>query len=537
MPSPTQFGNVWYLRVRVPSDLRQAANGRVVSLPVDGAPRRATIRDFVKVSLRTSDRQVAKARFSEAHAALQGFWQTLRSGPKPLSHKQIMALAGTLRQGFIDAFDENPGAPEIWKNVLKVNRAAREGRLEPLRIVLDKDKEKQRALDMDRRCGELVDGVLAGQGIVTTPESRSQLIERCILSLSEAARVNLAKAKGDYSEDEGAGKYPEFISPRDRTPVAVSAPSLTFEGVIDKEVKRRASGMTALPLRRATEKKYRTAASEFVAFRGDDAVGTVTAKEADAWLQSMLDAEQLSNNTISQRLQNLRTVVEWARRRSLGDLFPAGNPLSIVEPPSYQTVPSAERAFTLAEARKVLEAARLETSPDMRWLPWLCAYSGARINEVAQLTAADFFQVDDQWFYRLTTMGGKTLKTAGSERRVPVHPDLEREGLIVFVTGLKGNPAKRIFSARAQGNVAEWIRGKLGITRKELAPNHGWRHLFEDVCVVGGVLDAARNYITGRVTGESGEGYGRSEALLPGLMREMKKVPSYLRAPVNKAGE
>ncbi len=98
------------------------------------------------------------------------------------------------------------------------------------------------------------------------------------------------------------------------------------------------------------------------------------------------------------------------------------------------------------------------------------------------------------------------------------------------MTGLKGNPAKRIVSARAQDNVAEWIRGKLGITRKELAPKHGPRNMFEDVCVVGGVLDAARNYITGRVTGETGEGYGRSEAFLPGLMREMKKVPSYLNA-------
>ena len=99
--------------------------------------------------------------------------------------------------------------------------------------------------------------------------------------------------------------------------------------MIDQEVKRRASGMTAVPLREVTAKKYRIAVEEFTAFRGDDTVSPVTARQADAWLQSMFDVEKLSNNTINQRLENVRTVIGWAKKRSLGELFPAGNPLAI----------------------------------------------------------------------------------------------------------------------------------------------------------------------------------------------------------------
>jgi hypothetical protein len=43
-----------------------------------------------------------------------------------------------------------------------------------------------------------------------------------------------------------------------------------------------------------------------------------------------------------------------------------------------------------------------------------------------------------------------------------------------------------------------------------------------------GVSDSAKDYITGRATGKSGAMYGKSEASLPGLVREMRKITSYL---------
>ncbi len=138
--------------------------------------------------------------------------------------------------------------------------------------------------------------------------------------------------------------------------------------------------------------------------------------------------------------------------------LPDRNPVEIVQLPKAKTVNSADRTYTLEEARQVLTAARKESAPELRWLPWLCAYSGARINEVAQLTPSDVFQVGEDWFFRLTTAGGKSLKTISSARRVPIHPAIIAEGFVEFVRSHK-NQAARMFPARSQPNLSEWIRG------------------------------------------------------------------------------
>lgn len=520
MPSPLLIGNTYYLRVRIPSDLIQAANGRVINIPVGDSVRRVTIKAFVKVSLDTREAREAKQRFAVAYSAIQTFLSALKEGPKPLTQKQSLAIAGEIRAAFIEAFDDDPGEPEVWASVESMNKAALSGQLNPLTI----PTLGQQATDLERRFGQLADVVLAKKGVVVDSKYRPRLLQQVAEGLNDMARVNKAKAEGDYSDSGSTNRYPVFeASPS--TPAANPSDALTFESVIDKEATRRSLGKDAVPLRGQTEKKFRTAADEFAKFRKSEDITTVTAEEADAWVIDMLAKGELTNNTIKQRLQNVKTVVEWARKQSLGKrMFPTGNPLELVQPPNYQTVASNERTYTLLEAKQVLTAARKEKRPELRWLPWMCAYSGARINEVAQLTKADFFKIGDDWFYRLTTAGGKTLKTRSSERRVPVHPALVDEGLIDFINGTGGKDTTRLFPARSQPNISEWLRGDLKITRENLAPNHGWRHLFEDLCIVAGMLDAARNYITGRATGKSGEGYGKSDVMLPGLASEMRKV-------------
>lgn len=240
----------------------------------------------------------------------------------------------------------------------------------------------------------------------------------------------------------------------------------------------------------------------------------------------MLKKGRLSNNTIAQRIQNLTTLVECGRVQAHGKFFPEGNPVDLVERPEAAAVPSSEHTFRLEEARAVLLATRTKSlSDETRWLPWLCAYSWARISEPTQLRAEDIFEVGGRWFMRLTTMGGRSLKTQHSERRVPTHDDELSEGFLNFVedkeAASKGNPSCRLFAASGQSKMGDWVRRTLKITRAELQPNHGWRLLFEDMALSAGMQDSARNYITGRTRGRSDEGYGNSEAMLPGLAVQM----------------
>ena len=72
------------------------------------------------------------------------------------------------------------------------------------------------------------------------------------------------------------------------------------------------------------------------------------------------------------------------------------------------------------------------------WLPLICLFMGMRPNEVCQLHAADLKRTPSgTWYFDLVpstdVAGVKTLKTATSRRRIPIHPELERIGLIAFV--------------------------------------------------------------------------------------------------------
>lgn len=302
----------------------------------------------------------------------------------------------------------------------------------------------------------------------------------------------------------------------------------TFNDIIDGEVNRRARGKNAKPLPDRTVKKYRDAAAEFARFRGSDNAATVTAAEGKAWIEAMQDAGHISNRTVKQKFQNVRTVLNWGRQNNPEHFLPAGNPLAGIKTPDYSTVPSYLRAYTMDEARTVLAAARKETKPMFRWIPWLCAYSGMRVSEAANLRKEDFFKVGDRWFWKVTTVGNRSLKTVSSERRIPVHKALTDEGLIEFV---EHAPAGRLFRGETkeeisvQPRVSSWVRELIPMEKHpELSPNHGWRHLFEDLCRRDRVQEEARNYMTGRTDGRSQELYGRSEVMLPGLADAMDQI-------------
>jgi integrase len=78
------------------------------------------------------------------------------------------------------------------------------------------------------------------------------------------------------------------------------------------------------------------------------------------------------------------------------------------------------------------------------------------------------------------------LKTAGSERKVPLHPLVLDLGFLDFVKARRAgplffDPSRRRAAAKIVGkNVTRWVHG-LGINvglRVRKAPNHAWRHFF-----------------------------------------------------------
>ena len=82
MPRPTKHTTTgaYYLRIRTPSDLREKAKGRTLTLSIGSQKAKVRIGDAVKVSLQTKDWSEAKERFLITEADLQKIWEVSRYG-------------------------------------------------------------------------------------------------------------------------------------------------------------------------------------------------------------------------------------------------------------------------------------------------------------------------------------------------------------------------------------------------------------------------------------------------------------------------
>lgn len=66
----------------------------------------------------------------------------------------------------------------------------------------------------------------------------------------------------------------------------------------------------------------------------------------------------------------------------------------------------------------------------------VCAYTGARVNEITQLRGEDVSEVNGIWTVHITPEAG-SVKT-GEARSVPLHPHLIELGLVEVLSGTKG---------------------------------------------------------------------------------------------------
>jgi hypothetical protein len=99
MPRPMKRpGSTYHQLVqRIPADVAEKARGLTLAIPIGETVARIAItptRVDIRTSLRTRDPQEAKARQAVAVAYLEGVWRSVREGPRKLTHKETIALAG-----------------------------------------------------------------------------------------------------------------------------------------------------------------------------------------------------------------------------------------------------------------------------------------------------------------------------------------------------------------------------------------------------------------------------------------------------------
>lgn len=520
MPGPWKHPTtaMLYLKQRVPADLRNVAKGMILHIPVDGTLWAVRVGDQVKVSLRTKDVATAKLRHREADDAVQGHWMRLRRDVVDLSHKQILALAGEAARAIVRAFEDEPGSPQIWKEILRLQVSA--------------GAAADYEASLERWLGSTVDGLLSAERLMISPASRSALLQRSHVSLAEAAIDLLRKAEGDYSATETLARYPEWTAPT--VAAKANGERQTISGLFDlwKFDRARNGGSES------SARRWQGPIRSFIAFLGHDDAQAVTPQDIIRWRNAIGEAGEVAPSTFNKvHLAAVKAIFS----HGVNNLILASNPVLGIKsraPKAQQTRPLG---FTQEEAEKILTAANgALTAPGgtglvlrqaLRWVPWLCAYSGARVGEMAQLRKEDVLTIDGIACLRITPEAG-TVKT-GSFRDVPIHSHLIDMGFLDFVEGHPNGPlfyaAGRSASARpwttTMGRLSDWVRKTAGVTDTRVAPSHGWRHRFTAIADEVDIDPKFSRAIGGWSAGSQGDKYGHRSAKT--LKREIEKLPRY----------
>lgn len=105
------------------------------------------------------------------------------------------------------------------------------------------------------------------------------------------------------------------------------------------------------------------------------------------------------------------------------------NPFKNLSVKSHKRIDAERAAYSDADIAIIFDSIRDFTGAKY-WLPRIAAYSGMRMEEIAQLTAKDIQQIDNVWCFIVGANG--RVKTASSIRNVPIHHWLLSNGFLEY---------------------------------------------------------------------------------------------------------
>jgi len=313
-------------------------------------------------------------------------------------------------------------------------------------------------------------------------------------------------------------------------------------------------------LAKDTIAEFRSCLSDFIEHFGDVEIKHIGRNEVRNYRNLLLRQPKSKQRSIRQmspterasyaERENLETVSKATVRRKLrllSPMFSFAVESSHIEqnPFSQQTTKlrnngglEQKKTFTNEDLSRLFSHEIFTTNPPeillkrfgeaIYWLPVLLYYTGARREEICQLYSQDVRCVDGTWSLDITDrMPDQRLKTEGSRRTIPIHPDLLQLGFVDYCRQQDGLlfPALRSKSDDFGNNIGKWY-GKfirsLDIEIKQ--PIHGFRHTFKTLCRSAGIADSIHDAITGHAPTNVGGTYG--EFRLELLEKNIAKLPT-----------
>ena len=282
-----------------------------------------------------------------------------------------------------------------------------------------------------------------------------------------------------------------------------------------------------------TVTRWRGRVANLVEHLGHDDASRVTRADLNGWTASLIAKGLAKKTVVDGYLPAARVAFAVAH----DDGAISTNPASGLKVRAPKAAKLRDRDLTDEEALTILRAT-LAPPPEKlaerhalarRWVPWLCAYTGARVGEMTQLRAMDIRREAGVWVVHITPEAG-SVKT-NEARSVPLHPHLIEQGILALAkegdssplfyekgVGNQVNPASKIRAA----DLAKWVHS-LGIEAPQ--PNHGWRHRWKTVARSASISDYVADRIQGHAPTNAGGKYGKVP--LSVLRDAVKRLPQY----------
>jgi integrase len=286
---------------------------------------------------------------------------------------------------------------------------------------------------------------------------------------------------------------------------------------------------------------------------GHKSADTLTKADFIAYRDQRLAAGK-APKTVGKDLSFLKAVMQQACD---ADKIPS-NPAAGIKIPQAKGGTRLKRMLTTGDLTILLgspiysEGKRLQGGGGeaAAWLPLLALYTGARLEELCQLTVDDVQQEEGIPFLHITLILDDdeapltSLKTDSSLRRVPLHQKHLDAGFLEYVAYIREQNHTWLFPlltpdtyGKRGGNFTKWWglwRGKLGIGGRHRC-FHAFRDTFKTACRGALIGEDLHDALTGHAGGGVGRDYGSfplnalndamQKVRYPGLVFDWKWTP------------
>ena len=218
------------------------------------------------------------------------------------------------------------------------------------------------------------------------------------------------------------------------------------------------------------------------------------------YLVKMLGSEYaFSPKTLDNNMIAVRSFMNWCEEEGfVANVKVLNKKLKLPKHIRDSVNTKTRSAFTDDELYKLFNSSNYlrdnHRSAAKHWAPLIGLYTGARVEEIAQLSLSDIKVDGDIYFIHVNDEGDKSTKTEASKRYIPIHPVLIEVGFLKRVMHLRSigcsslfpNLKRRESTGMLGGLISQWFtryRRSCGVDDCDIKGRHKVFHSFRRTVV------------------------------------------------------